>query len=84
MINWPKILKTVDPTGVGDSYRAGFIAGLAWGLSLERCAQIGAVIAAYCLETKGTQEYKFEKGEFIARLSETFGDKAASEVSINL
>ena len=83
-IGVPKILNIVDPTGVGDSYRAGFIAGLAWGLSLERCAQIGAVIAAYCLETKGTQEYKFEKSEFIGRLRETFGDRAASEVSINL
>ena len=23
----------IDPTGVGDSFRSGFVAGLAWGLS---------------------------------------------------
>ena len=83
-IGVPKIKEIVDPTGVGDSYRAGFMAGLTWGLSHERCGQIGATIAAYCLETKGTQEYKFEMSEFISRLGEAFGAQAASEVGANL
>jgi adenosine kinase len=82
-IGVPKINEIIDPTGVGDSYRSGFIAGLAWGLSHERCGQIGATIAAYCLETKGTQEYRFEKSEFLGRLSETFGANAAAEVAAN-
>jgi len=34
----PKEKAKIDPTGVGDSFRSGFIAGLAWGLSHERCA----------------------------------------------
>lgn len=83
VVGVPIVNKIVDPTGVGDSYRSGFLAGLAWGLSHERCAQIGATIAAYCLETKGTQEYRFEKSEFVDRLSQTFGATAAAEVLAN-
>ena len=33
-------LRKADPTGVGDAFRGGFLAGLSWGLSYERCAQI--------------------------------------------
>ena len=80
-IGVPEITKIEDPTGVGDSYRAGFIAGLAWGVSLERCAQLGAILAAFCLETKGTQEYRFDKSEFLERFENTFGASAAGEIS---
>ena len=52
----PEELKA-DPTGVGDAFRAGFLAGLAWELSHERCAQIGSLLATYVIETVGTQEY---------------------------
>ena len=33
--------EAVEPTGVGDAFRAGFLAALAWGLGLERAAQVG-------------------------------------------
>ena len=82
-IGVPKVNQIVDPTGVGDSYRSGFMAGLAWGLSHERCAQIGATIAAFCLETKGTQEYRLDKAEFVNRISTTFGTAAGAEVAAN-
>ena len=84
LIGVPEVSNIVDPTGVGDSYRSGFIAGLAWGVSLERCAQIGAILAAFCLETKGTQEYRFDKSEFISRFENTFGASAAAEISSKL
>lgn len=71
----------VDPTGVGDSFRSGFLAGLSWGLSHERCAQLGAMIATFCLETKGTQEYLFDKALFLARFSECYGAQATQEVA---
>ena len=48
----------VDPTGVGDAFRAGFLAGLAWGLADARCAQVGSLLATYVVETVGTQEYE--------------------------
>jgi adenosine kinase len=74
----------VDPTGVGDSFRSGFVAGLSWGLSHERCAQIGSMVATYVIETTGTQEYRFTSAEFLARFTESFGEEAASEIAPHL
>ena len=48
--------RKVDPTGVGDAFRAGYLSGQAWGLAEERSAQIGALLATYVMETMGTQE----------------------------
>jgi adenosine kinase len=74
----------IDPTGVGDSFRSGFVAGLAWGLSHERCAQLGSMIATYVIETTGTQEYRFTKDEFVGRFSEAYGAEAAAEIAAHL
>ena len=80
----PKEKAKIDPTGVGDSFRSGFIAGLAWGLSHERCAQLGALIATYVIETLGTQEYRFTPAEFVARFAESYGQSAADEIAVHL
>jgi adenosine kinase len=69
-----------DPTGVGDGFRAGFFAGLSWGLSLERSAQIGCLVATYVIETIGTQEYVIKPDEFAKRLAEAYGDDAAADL----
>ena len=74
----------VDPTGVGDSFRSGFLAGLSWGLSHERCAQLGSMIATYVIETMGTQEYKFTPAEFVTRFGQSFGEEAAQEIALHL
>lgn len=74
----------VDPTGVGDAFRSGFLAGLAWGRSHERCGQIGSMLATLVIETKGTQEYRFSKAEFIERFSQAYGKSAADEISAAL
>jgi adenosine kinase len=71
----------VDPTGVGDSFRSGFLAGLSWGLGHERCAQLGSMVATFCLETKGTQEYLFDRVQFMERFTEAYGAIAAEEVA---
>jgi adenosine kinase len=80
----PQEKSKTDPTGVGDSFRSGFIAGLAWGLSHERCAQIGSLIATYVIETMGTQEYRFSSAEFLARFEATYGAEAASQIAPHL
>ncbi len=61
--------KVLDPTGAGDSYRGGLIAGLARGLGLERAARMGSACASFCLECYGTQDYHFSLHEFNQRLS---------------
>ncbi|MEO5653724.1 MAG: carbohydrate kinase family protein [Marmoricola sp.] len=74
----------VEPTGVGDAFRSGFLAGLAWGLSHERSAQVGCVLAAYVVEQVGTQEYSFTSAQFRSRLGEAYGSDAAEEVTQHL
>jgi adenosine kinase len=72
--------RKADPTGVGDAFRAGFLAARAWGLGLERSAQVGTLLATYVLETVGTQEYTVVPDAFLARFAGTYGDEAAAEV----
>ncbi|TDE97460.1 carbohydrate kinase family protein [Occultella glacieicola] len=71
---------TLDPTGMGDAFRAGFVAGLSWGVSLERCAQIGSLLASYVIAVTGTQEYRFGN-TFLKRFTAAYGDAAADEVA---
>ncbi len=73
-------IEAVDPTGVGDSFRAGFLAGVAAGLTLERCAQVGCTIAASVVETTGTQEYTLSRAAFLERVAGAYGDAAAAEI----
>lgn len=83
-VDCPQEKAKADPTGVGDSFRSGFIAGLSWGLSHERCLQLGAMLATYVIETTGTQEYRFTKPEFILRFGEAYGVDAAAEIAAHL
>jgi adenosine kinase len=65
--------KTVeDPTGAGDSYRAGLISGLVRGKDLKQCARMGSACASFAVECYGTQEYRFSPEEFNERLNECF------------
>ena len=74
----------LEPTGVGDGFRAGFLAARSWGLGLERAAQVGSTVAAHVIETVGTQEYVLERDAFLARLAGAYGEAAAAEVSGHL
>lgn len=71
-----------DPTGAGDAYRAGFLAGYLRARFPESviaedellvCGQIGSVSAVYTVETYGTQTHMFTKNEFIKRYRENYG-----------
>jgi adenosine kinase len=66
--------RIVDPTGVGDAFRGGFLKGMARGAQYEICAQLGAVAAAYALEHLGGQSHAYTWPEFRTRYEETFGD----------
>jgi adenosine kinase len=77
-------IRAYDPTGVGDGFRSGFFAARSWGLSLERSAQVGALLATLVLETVGTQEYELRSDIFVKRLAESYGDDCAAEVRPHL
>ncbi|MEV8333455.1 carbohydrate kinase family protein [Streptomyces niveus] len=74
----------LDPTGVGDAFRAGFLSGLAWGVGLERAAQVGCMVATLVIETVGTQEYTLRRNNFMDRFTKAYGDEAANEVRSHL
>jgi adenosine kinase len=74
----------VDPTGSGDAFRSGFLAAIAWGLSLERAAQLGNLLAVHALETTGPQEYDLKPGRLADRFAAAYGDAAAAEVAAHL
>lgn len=62
-----------DPTGAGDAYRGGFLAGYVRGFDWETCGKIGAVAAVYTVEKYGTVTHHYTKEEFIKRYNENFG-----------
>ncbi|MET8690412.1 carbohydrate kinase family protein [Streptomyces sp. NPDC004732] len=74
----------VEPTGVGDAFRAGFLSGLAWGVSHERAAQVGCMLATLVIETVGTQEYELRRSNFIDRFTKAYGHEATAEVQPHL
>lgn len=74
----------VDPTGVGDAFRAGFLTGRSAGLSLERSAQLGSLVAVLVLESTGTQEWDWDREVAVSRLAGAYGDEAASEIAAAL
>jgi adenosine kinase len=71
--------KRVDPTGVGDGFRAGFLSAFQAGASLERAAQFGSLVAVHVLETSGTQEWVLDRERALDRFARAYGDAAASE-----
>jgi adenosine kinase len=70
----------VDPTGVGDGFRAGFLFAQQKGLSFERSAQLGALIATSVLETVAPQDWTWNRESALARLEKTYGADAAQEI----
>jgi len=76
--------KPVDPTGSGDAFRSGFLAAIAWGLPLERAAQLGNLMAVHALEAAGGQEYTLKAGPLSDRFAAAYGEEAAAEVASHL
>ena len=74
----------IDPTGVGDGFRAGFLAGRARGLTLQRAAELGSLMATLVLETVGTQEYRLDWASGAERLRGIYGDESAAEITAAL
>jgi len=74
--------KILDPTGVGDAFRGGFVRGVRLGLDWEPCGKMGALAATYCLETRGPQEHAYTPAEFVARYRQHFDDDGALDVLI--
>lgn len=68
--------RVVDPTGAGDGYRAGLLAGYTRGLGWEAAGRIASATAAFVVEQKGTQAHRYSRDEFRERFSAEFSDYA--------
>jgi len=75
---------TVDKHGVADAFRAGFLSGLGWRLDATRSAQVGCLLAAMALETRGSQDYQLDPDTFLKRLDEAYGPSAAADLERRL
>nr|WP_239079629.1 carbohydrate kinase family protein [Streptomyces sp. SID7909] len=73
-----------DPTGVGDAFRSGFLAGVLWRWPHERAARLGCAMATVVLESVGTQEYKLSAADLLFRIEQAYGATAASEIATRL
>ena len=70
----------VDPTGVGDAFRGGFLAGYSHGFDWKLCGEIGSLSAVYCLEQRGTQNHSYTPAEFVKRFRQHFDDGGKLDV----
>jgi adenosine kinase len=64
------VREVVDPTGCGDAYRAGLIHGLLHGLDWRATGHIASLMGAIKIESRGTQNHRFSRAAFGARLAE--------------
>jgi len=67
--------QVLDPTGVGDAFRGGFLRGYGLKLDWQTCGQMGALAATYCLERRGTQNHTYTPAEFVKRYRTHFNDQ---------
>jgi adenosine kinase len=67
--------RIVDPTGVGDAFRGGFLTGYSKGFDWKLCGEIGSLAAVYCLEQRGPQSHTYTRQEFIDRFRKHFKDQ---------
>jgi adenosine kinase len=65
--------QVVDPTGAGDAFRAGFLYGVVRNWPLVQSAQLGATIAAYAVESHGTQNHHCTLAEMSQRHQKQYG-----------
>ncbi|MFG1666837.1 carbohydrate kinase family protein [Streptomyces sp. Y7] len=69
-----------EPTGAGDAFRAGFLAGVTQELTYQNAARLGCALATLVLESVGTQEYKVVAADLVARIDGAYGHAAAREI----
>jgi len=62
-----------DPTGAGDSYRAGFLSAYVRGYSPLVCCKIGTVTASFVVEHPGCQTHLPTWEQMLARFQTHFG-----------
>lgn len=71
------VATVVDPTGAGDAYIGGLLAGARAGLSLEDSARLGSVAASFAVEQNGPQSHRLVQSEVAERYRTAYGVELA-------
>jgi adenosine kinase len=71
--------EAVDPTGVGDAYRAGLVRGIRMGAPWSVAGRMGSLAAVFTLESEGPQPPRYSIEDFVSRYERSFGQEAALE-----
>jgi adenosine kinase len=66
----------LDPTGVGDAFRAGLLRGLRSGMPWEVAGRMGSVAAVIALESQGPQPPPYPLETFVARYERNYGEES--------
>ncbi|MFR9798210.1 carbohydrate kinase family protein [Streptomyces sp. MS06] len=74
----------VDPTGVGDAFRAGFLAAYSWGVPVRGAVPLGCALATTVLEAVGPQQYEVSPPDLLRRVGAVHGDRAAALLAPHL
>ncbi len=64
----------IEPTGVGDAFRAGLLTGLMRGYDWITTLRVANVAAVYVIEQMGTQNHTYSLDEFAARYRDNYGE----------
>jgi adenosine kinase len=70
-----RVKKLVDPTGAGDAFRGGFVAGLMMNYPIKDCLKLGNVMASFAIEKYGTVNHQPSLAEIKKRLQKITNDK---------
>jgi adenosine kinase len=71
--------RELDPTGAGDAYRSGLVAGLLRGLDTYSAGCVASLAATHAVEHVGTIEHRYTRADFVRRHRECFGTDLAEE-----
>ncbi|MBV9099432.1 MAG: carbohydrate kinase family protein [Candidatus Dormibacteraeota bacterium] len=69
--------RVVDPTGAGDAYIAGLLAGFRREASLEAAGRLAATVASFVVEERGPQGHSFDATRVSERYEAAFGEAPA-------
>jgi adenosine kinase len=72
---------TADPTGVGDAFRAGFLAAVGQGAPLESSARLGCALASVVLGEVGSQSYEVDRAQLSGIVERVYGPGAAQPLA---
>ncbi len=71
--------QVVNPTGVGDAYRAGIIKGFLHNLPWDVVGRMASLSATYVIESDGPQCRRYSLEEFVSRYEQHFGPSVELE-----